>query len=75
MDEIKKILEEILHEARWRSKQNEKIIELLAKQVKPCGKKTGFDILKALGASPQMKNNPVLSALIAQLEEAEKDGD
>lgn len=77
MEEVKKVLDEILNEMKWHSRQNEKILELLGTQKRPCGdKKAATNMLKILESMPSSLNiDPALAGWLKTVKEVVKDGD
>ena len=70
MEEVLKALGEILEEMKFHSKQNDKIMELLRTQRKPCGgnaEKQVLDLLAVL--PPQVAQDPVFSKFFAQVKD------
>ena len=76
MEEVKKVLEDILKEMQWHSRQNEKLLELLGSQKRPCGdKKVTANMLKILESMPNLNIDPTLAGLLKAVKEVVKDGD
>jgi flagellar motility protein MotE (MotC chaperone) len=75
MEEMKKILNEVLQELKWHSKQNEKIMDLLGKLKQPCGQKNMAQLLKIFDSMPPeaVKRNPALAGIMEQMKEVIKD--
>ena len=70
MEEVLKTLTEILEEMRWHSKQNEKMMELLKTQKKPCGSGAEKQILDLLAIIPQqVAQDPIYSGFFAQVKD------
>lgn len=70
-----RLLEDILQEMKWQSKQNEKITELLTKLRQPCGQNATADVagmMKMLKEMSSISKNPAMSKVIDQAEEAIK---
>ena len=73
---MEEILKEILQEMKWHTKQNDKVMELLAKLRQPCGgQKEIAGMLKILDSIPQgaKNSNPVLGEMINQIREMGKE--
>jgi hypothetical protein len=74
MEEVLKVLGEILEEMKFHSKQNDKIMELLRAQKKPCGSGAEKQILDLLAVMPpHVAQNPVFSKFFSQVKDVIKE--
>ena len=70
------LLNDILNELKWHSKQNDKIMELLGKLRQPCGGQNQLaGMLKILDGIPESakKSNPALGEMLSQMKDLVKE--
>jgi hypothetical protein len=75
---MEEILKEILKELQWHTRQNDKIIELLAKQRRPCGEQrvpSAASLSKIFDALPdEVMKDPRIGPLLKAVREVEQHG-